>query len=415
MSGTKKADRFAPRDEWRRGWPTVAACMAGTSAGLQLFTYLSSLFVKPLAADFGWSRGQIASTSGAILICALMMPLTGFIADRRGIVGLAALGCTAFAACYFALGSMTGAFWQYLAVVAVIACVGGPCTNFFLFARPVVAAFDRSRGLALSVSLCGVPVASLVILPLIQHIIVAHGWRAAYLTLAPLSLALGAVAVFLLRRMSSRSPGPQAGRAAAAGVSFREAMGDRRFWLLLLAAGGVCLPTGFYVSSLQPMLSDKGVGPGVAALLGSWYAVAAILGRLAVGSLLDRLSPIWVGAFALGAPAVALLIFFFAGGDQVAALAVAVALFAVANGAEADVVCFQGARYFGLRANGRLNGVLGATSAVAIAIGAMASGYAFDRLGSYDAVLLAGVASSAVAAVALFASGWSGRRTTILD
>ena len=407
---TQGSEAGRRRSEWQVGWRAVAACMAGTSAGLQLFTYLTSLFVKPLAAAFGWSRGQIAAASGALLVCALLMPLAGFIADRRGVRALAAAGVAAFFVSYVALASMTGAIWQYFAILALIAFVGGPCTNYFLFARPIVAAFHRSRGFALSLSLCGVPLVSFVLLPLLQHIILAHGWRAAYQTLALISLLLGAAAILLLRRASSASQ-PDADRteAATSGASFGEVVCDARFWLLMLAAAGVCLTTGFYVSSLQPMLSDKGVQPARAALLGSWYAAAAIAGRLAVGGLLDRLSPILVGALALGAPAVALLIFFFATGGHALPFVVGVGLFAVANGAEADVVCFLAARYFGLRANGRVNGLLGSMSAIAIAVGGMMSGVVFDRLGSYDAVLLGGAAASLVAALALVATNWTVR------
>jgi len=378
--------------------------MAGTSAGLQLFTYLTSLFVKPLQVAFGWSRGQIAAASGALLVCALFMPVAGFLADRKGVRPLAALGVGAFVVSYLALGSMTGARWQYFAILGLIACVGGPCTNYFLFARPVVGAFRRARGLALSVSLCGVPVASLVVLPILQQIIQAQGWRAGYYALAGLSLVLGGAALVLLGRSEpalEAAPGHQ----PATGMTFGQTLGDRRLWWLVAAAAGVCIPTGFYVSSLQPMLSDKGLSGGQAALLGSWYALAAIAGRLGVGGLLDRFPPTLVGAATLGAPALALIIFIAAPAGSPAAFAVAIGLFAVANGAEADVVCFLGARYFGLAPNGRVNGLLGGVSAVAIAVGGMMSGIVFDRFGSYDIAMAVAAATAALAALAVLASG----------
>ena len=42
-------------DEWRRGWPAVAACAIGIGTGPGLFQNLSSLFLPGLEEDFGWS------------------------------------------------------------------------------------------------------------------------------------------------------------------------------------------------------------------------------------------------------------------------------------------------------------------------------------------------------------------------
>lgn len=168
---------------------------------------------------------------------------------------------------------------------------------------------------------------------------------------------------------------------------------------------GANLPIGFYFSSLQPMLSDKGVDGHTAALLGSWYAIAAVAGRLSVGRMLDRLWPPLVAVLTLGAPAMALVTFYLAGGSQVLLLGFGVALYAVAMGAEVDVLCFLTLRYFGLRTFGLLSGLLGAIAAIFASIGGMASGFIYDRLGSYDPAMLGGAAMSFVAACAVLGSG----------
>jgi MFS family permease len=397
--------------EWRRGWPAVIGSMLGTSAGVAMFTTVSGFFVKPLSTAFGWSRGQIAVMSVAYVLTSLLLPLAGVIVDRRGVRTLVALGALAFAGCYAALGLMTGAYWMYLAVVGVIGSFAGPATAPFVFARPVVAAFDRSRGLALGMTMSGVPLLSFAILPIIENVIATHGWRAGFWTMAPVSLVLGALSVFLLGRVSQPASSTRGSIAAlqptrpgGIGLSFREALSDARFWLLALAMVAANFSLGTYLTSLQPMLSDKGVDGQVAAWLGVWSGVVIVAGRLASGTLLDRVWPPLVGCLSLAAPTFGLLIFVFAG-SQTGTLALGICLIAIATGAELDILAFFASRYFGLRAFGAVFGVLGAMLGVSIAVGGIVSGYMFDRFGSYDQVLLAGAALSAVAAAAILASG----------
>jgi hypothetical protein len=50
-----------PVSEWRGGWPVVVAAMVGIGVGPGLFQNLSSLFTPGMTAEFGWTRGQIAT------------------------------------------------------------------------------------------------------------------------------------------------------------------------------------------------------------------------------------------------------------------------------------------------------------------------------------------------------------------
>jgi MFS family permease len=401
-TGAVASDARSAFSEWRAGWPAVASFMAGIGAGMPMFAMINGFFTKPLGAEFGWSRGQIGSMAAAMLVTSLILPMAGVLADRRGVRILAIVGAATYAGCYLALSAMTGAIWQYFAVLAAMAFVGGPFTTQFLFAKPIVAAFDRSRGFALSIGLCGVPLLSLAVLPVLQHIIATQGWRMAYLAMAPFSLVLGVIAFSLLSRA------PRAGSVAqgrASGASVREILPDVRFWLLAVSMIGVNIPIGVYLTSLQPMLSDKGVDGHTAALIGAWYGVSAIFGRMTVGAMLDRLWPPIVGVLTLGAPAAGLLLFFFASGSQVLLLGAGVSLLAIASGAETDVLCYFVSRFFGLRDFGAVIGLLGAICGVAMAVGGMSAGYLFDRFGNYDIALITGATLSAGAACAILASG----------
>jgi sugar phosphate permease len=68
------------------GWRVVLAACLGVMAGFgSLFVYTFSVFVKPLAAQFGWSREAISSGFAiAAVTLGLCSPLLGQWIDRFG-------------------------------------------------------------------------------------------------------------------------------------------------------------------------------------------------------------------------------------------------------------------------------------------------------------------------------------------
>ncbi len=68
------------------GWRVVMASSLGVMVGFgSLFVYTFSVFMKPLGAQFGWSREAISSGFGfAALSMAVCSPVLGHLLDRYG-------------------------------------------------------------------------------------------------------------------------------------------------------------------------------------------------------------------------------------------------------------------------------------------------------------------------------------------
>jgi MFS family permease len=68
------------------GWRVVLAACFGVMAGFgSLFVYTFAVFVKPLGAEFAWSREAISSGFGiAAVTLGLISPLLGHWLDRFG-------------------------------------------------------------------------------------------------------------------------------------------------------------------------------------------------------------------------------------------------------------------------------------------------------------------------------------------
>lgn len=395
--------------EWRRGWRTMAGALLSAGAGVSIFSAVNGFFVKPLTAEFGWTRGQVSLSSGAILLTALAMPLLALVVDRVGPRRVMLVGGVLFAAAYVGLATMQGSIWTYAAIMLLIGLSAGPATALLVVTRPLVSAFTRSRGLAISVGMSGAVFICLPLLPWLQHMIAGWGWRAAYLFMAPLSLAMGVAAFCLLPGRAAPVEASAAAAVEADGHSFREAVAQPRFWLLLLSTVGVSMVGGAFATQLQPLLSDRGV-PGVtAALLGSLYAGAVVTGRVLAGVLLDRFWPPAVGATCLAVAGLGAAVFLVPSSD-LAVLALGVALVGAAAGAEADMMAFFTARYFGLRAFNRILGLLGMAFGLGLAAGGIGAGVLFDAEGSYQTMIQLAVGIGGASALALLLSGVVGGR-----
>ncbi|MDZ4372442.1 MAG: MFS transporter [Phenylobacterium sp.] len=394
-------------NEWRCGWRTMAGALLSAGAGISIFGAVNGFFVKPLAAEFGWSRGQATLSSGAILLTALLMPALAVVVDRVGPRRVMLIGGALFGVAYLALAAMSGEIWIYAAIMLLIGLTAGPATALLVVTRPLVSEFTRSRGLAISVGMSGAVFVCLPLLPWLQHLIATYGWRSGYLFMAPLSLAMG-VAAFLLLPGRAAKAGMEAAEDAE-GHTFREAIAQPRFWLLLLSTVAVSLVGGAFSTQLQPLLSDRGV-PGVtAALFGSLYAGSVVAGRVVAGLMLDRLWSPAAGAICLVTASIG-AVFFMAAGPDLTLLAVGVVLVGAAAGAEADMMAFFAARYFGLRAFNAVLGVLGMAFGLGIAFGGIGAGVLFDLEGSYDTMIRLAVGLGVVSAGALLLSGVVGRR-----
>ena len=394
--------------ELRRGWPVLLGCAAGLGAGITMFAQTSSFFVKPLAAEFGWTRGEISLLAAVGVLTSLALPAVGLMVDRFGPRLIVLIGTCLFAVGYVALAVMPGSLWIFYFIVAFIGLTAGPATAPLVFMRPVVAAFKAARGLALAVGMSGSAVILIVFLPLLHRIIAQWSWRGGYLALAVLTFTCGFAAYLLFGVPGQTRAAPGAAEAiapagSARGAALGNAARDPRFWLLALSMAAGNFAGGGFSSQVQPLLSDLKIDGGTAALLGSLYFTSALIGRVLVGALLDRLWAPAVGCAALSGPALGLLVFLYP--QPIWMFSVGVFAMGIALGAEGDILAFFTARYFGLKSFGVVFGVLLMCLGLALSAGAVAAGFAFDHLKSYHLALQVGSACALVSAVSLLATG----------
>ena len=382
--------------EWRRGWPVATASLVGMGVGAGLYQYVASLFIAPLEAEFGWSRGDIASAAAIGLLGALSAPFIGLIADRVGAMRVAVACMLVVALAYVGLASMTGELWQFMACVSVLAIAAPGCTSL-VFSRAINGWFDKSRGLALGVMASGLSLATFAMTPVLTRVIEAEGFRAGYLTLAADAGVLGVLVVLLGVRS-----GPAGSRAAVdadappEGATLREATRMRAFWVLAAIMVLVNAASTGVLTQIAPLLGEKGLRAAAPTLI-SVYALAVLAGRLGIGILFDRIEAKFVAAAVTAAALVGFLMLTHTAPPVTYAI-VCVALIGLMQGAEADVLAYFVSRLFGLRAYNAIYGVFFTVSILGSAIGIAGYGRLYDVARNYDVALLLSGGMLAIAA-----------------
>ena len=415
------------------GWWNVATGFVGMGFSYAMFTIFAfGVFVKPLADEFGWTRGElsfaITMTNFAVVLAS---PSLGFIIDRFGVRRVLIPSLVMMGVVVASMALLSASIWHFYALYFLIPFVGAG-TLPQSYSRVLIAWFERRRGIALGISLSGFGVGAMLVPVAAQLMIDNYGWRMAYagFGVAVLALALPMV-VFVLREnpaeMGLKPDGEPAKNAgddnsvisvssvanngggrnkptpSVIGLTCREAAHTRSFWLILVSFMLVGIGITSVIAHLVPLLTDRGVAPADAALYMSSLALGLIAGRLLAGFLMDYFFAPYVAAcFLLGLLAGIVILASGAAGAPVFAAAVLVGM---ATGSEISEIAYICSRYFGPRAFGLIYGLMFSAFQLGSMAGSPLMGLYHDHAGNYAGALWVVAALVAVGAVLMVLLG----------
>jgi len=379
-------------NEFKQGWRIVLLGLVGICTSITAaLLYGFGTMVIPLEQAFGWSRGDLqASITFLFAGVAISTQLVGPLYRRFGLRRVAIISIVLQIIGYFAITQIEGSIgWLYLAFFLMpIVCAG---TIAITWTQLVNLWFERNRGLALAVILCGTGLMAMVLPPLLARLIAEYGWQAGFFALGAMPLlATLPLSLLWLRLPSETTARNQTGEKKStelSGMSYKQALRSRTYWGFNVALiMSVSLTVGM-VTNMVPMLQGTGLSAQTAAQVFGTFGIAIIVGRLLVGYLLDRYSPSLVAAISLALPAVGCAIFLFADVQNVPLLVLATLTIGASAGAEFDLAAFLMARYFGLKDYARIFGLHLGLITIASGLVPMFFGYLFELYGGYSAVL----------------------------
>ena len=367
-------------------WSVLVGCFIGMAVATPaLLLQPMGLFVKPVTADFGWSRTEFSVILSVAALCnALVLPLAGYLVDRFGAPLMIALGVALGSASYAAL-SLAHSYGAFVALIA-LAVITGNLASYPAYMGLVQRWFDRRLGLALAVTSTGIAVGVAGFSYLIARTIELHGWRSAFLVGGSAALVIGLANLVVLIR-DNRGPMPDAERRADTvevardGHTLGEAMRSRDFWLYAVSSLLVILALVGCNFNLPALLSDRGVAPARVATVVAIGSAGSLFGRLVTGIMLDRYPARAVAGLFFFGQAIGFVLLLM--GGTLWALP-ANFLLGTVTGAEIDFLGFVIARRFGRLAYARIFGTCFAITLIGAVLGPIVMASIYDRTGSYD-------------------------------
>lgn len=387
---------MADLDELRRGWRFVLGAFVGIGGGFaSLYFYTAGLFIKPLAAEFAWTRGEASLGAMAFTIGnVIALPIAGRFVDRFGEVRVAFVSGMMLAASFVLLGLFTSGLTSFLMLILFLT-VTSAGSNSVSYNRIIVRHFVRQRGLALGLALTGSAIGAALLPPVIAPLIAEGGWRIAYCVLGALAAILTPLAALLLREKR-----PQPIASASSGLLPWRVICSHPAFLsisaMIFLSSTAVLGTTLHMISL---LSDHGLAPARAGAVASMLGVAVLFGRVLSGHFLDRWDAGWV-AFILLMLAAAGAIMLWTGNPSLMVPGAILIGFGV--GTEGDLLAYMLGRRFPAKNFGSVYGTIFAVHALGAGVGGVLAGAAFDVTGDYSTwLLLAATALALAAAIAL--------------
>lgn len=402
-----EASQRTALQEWKSNWPLVLAASFGFSF-FSVMLAATGLFMEPLAREFGWSRTLLSSgPSIATTLTAILSPFFGALIDRYGSrrVVLPGLLLTMMSIASFSLANGSSAQWITLWVLFGIVAVSIKSTGW---TAAILGVFQKSRGLALGLTLSGTAVAQTIVPPIANWLIESEGWRATFVWLpvgwGGITLILCLFFFFDARdRTAAAFPHHDGTREQAAappltGLTPKQAARDFALWRVGLSNFIVMALTMGLTIHLFPILTEAGVSRSNAAWLTSLAGVAGIIGKLVTGVLLDRFRPNRIGGITLATASLAFLLLLDGVSDP-RLIVIALLINGYAAGTKTQITGFLTASYGGMKHFGVIYGVMAALMALASGVGPLLAGLIYDLTGGYHLFLIAGAAGCALGGV----------------
>ena len=372
------------------GWVVVAAGALMTWIAMGALMSLP-VFLAPMSADTGWSRGGIGL---AMTLNFLTMGIGSFVwgglSDRYGPRGILLIGAVLLGA-GLALASRSTSLLEFQAIYGLLIGVAAGSLMVPLIST-VTLWFDEHRALAVSLVSSGIGVAPMTVAPFAATLVVDHGWRTAQLILAAAVVALIAPAALLVRR-----PPHMPAATAAGGVGGGElkraagrALRSRPFIVLSLTFFACCATHAGPIFHTISYAIGCGLSTMAAVTIYSVEGFAGLIGRLVFGALADRIGVKRMIVTGLLVQALAAGCYVLASGlgDFYAVAFV----FGMAYGGVMPLYAALARDYFAPQIMGTVLGAMTLLSGLGMALGPVLGGWVYDHFHTYTWMYLGSLA-----------------------
>ncbi|HEY7217664.1 MAG TPA: MFS transporter, partial [Candidatus Binatia bacterium] len=294
------------------GWYIVGVGFLANVASSFALASTLSIFLKPLTAELGISRGVFSLLrSGEGIIAACLAPLVGALVDRYGGRWLMVAGTVIVGVGYFFLSHVEN-FAQFAGIRLTLVAFGD-CMMGYMVVNVVISRwFVRRRGRALAFSSMGVGFAKVCMPIVAAWLLLLLGWRQTWFVFGIVTMVLLALPALLVIRRTpeemgllpdgarepviNNSPSPikkpssdLLTRDTDAAWTRAEALRTSAFWLLVITFGISSVGVTGLNLHVYSYVTDLGQPAVIAASVMSVIASMQLASPLAWGLLVERI------------------------------------------------------------------------------------------------------------------------------
>jgi MFS family permease len=342
------------------------------------------VFLLPLSRQFGWSRTQVSLIATALqLASGVAMPLTGLIVDRVDakrvmLCGAIVLGLALLAASRInSLAQMLAAY----TVIGVANAAGSIVPGSLIISRW----FEERRGTAMGIVFSGFAAGEMIGNLVAGNVVARHGWRAGYVVLAIVTLAVLVPVISLMIDSGPEKRVEATSRVEAAVQAPRAPSYVMAFLMIAGAYFVYAVVMSVPIIHGVPYLIGLGYRPAAASTLWGVMLGASFFGRGLTGLLVDRIGARIAMVVSFAAIALTIVLLLYAA--QVWVLVAFMAGLALLGFGPPLITPVLQGQVLGLERFGVLNGIINSAGSVGYAVGPLIAGWAFDLTGSYTTAL----------------------------
>ena len=394
------------------GWWIVAACFTIAMYMSGAVFYGFTAIFEPIAEEFGWSYTSIsiaASIRG--LEAGLLAPVAGIIVDRWGPRRLIFGGVICIGLGLLLLSQVHSIGMLYVAFILM--SLGISSCGISVTVTTVANWFRRRVGLATGITICGYGAAGLMV-PLMVRLVDVYDWRVAIAIMGAGMLAIGLPLSTFLRHKPEQygylPDGEESGRAVfdkssmklparEVGITVRQAMKTRVFWIILLAVMPQFIVMPAVITHVMPYLSSIGITRTTSGLVATAIPLLSIGGRFGFGWFADRYVAKRMAAFALTILTLGLVCFEFVSLGWTWLLVPFLVLLGFGYGGINTMVGVLLRGHFGRGNFGTIMGFAWGILMLGTMTGPPIAGWVFDTWGSYQGIWIAMAAATFVGAI----------------
>ena len=405
MSVSPALEQPAKRKTIFYGWVIVGVGFLAHIASAFSISSTLAVFLKPLSADLGISRGAFSLIrSGEILIGAAAAPVVGTLMDRFGGRWLMAAGGLISGAGFICLGQARD-FIQFMLVRWLLVSPGDSLMGSLVVNVSIARWFVRMRGRALAIAGMGHGLTKVCMPVVAAALIVYVGWRGSWAVFGVFALLLVVAPALLFMRRSPEEMGllpdggPGAAKPAAAAPpkkvryakrtgadnvawSRREALGTPVFWLIAATFGVAQIGVTGLNLHVFSYVTDQGHPVLVAATVMSVIAFMQFATPIVWGMLADKMDNGILNMAKCALQGAGLLLALSV--DGMAALYAGFFIYGIGMGGTAVLAETIWADFFGRASLGKIRGMGSLVTSLLSATGPPFFGLLFDYSESYD-------------------------------